>query len=569
MTETLLELQNLKTYYKPRGGLPGRRAGVVKAVDGVSLSIRQGETFALVGESGCGKSTLGRSIVRLEEPTDGRVLFQGTDIRTQSGRALKDVRRDIQMIFQDPHSSLDPRMKVVDLVGEGLVVQGGVSRRKREESVAELLSIVGLRKEHLHRYPHEFSGGQRQRIGIARALMLRPKLVIADEAVSALDVSVRAQVLNLLADLQRDFGLTYLFISHDLSVVEYISDRVGVMYLGRIVELATAAGLYADPQMPYTQALLSAIPDSGSDSAAGPRQRIVLTGDVPSPIDPPSGCPFRTRCWRARDRCASEVPQLREVRPDHWAACHFPGKDETELSMRVHDCNWMMIEEYLKHDDRVVVPVGSTEQHGYLSLGTDAILAERVSVEAAEPLGVPVMPGLPFGLAPYFAAFPGSMTLRSGTYVALIRDMLDSLTRSGFRRIAIVNGHGGNIPAVAVVREWIAEKREDRVQVLFHSWYNAPRTAEASLRFGPSISHGSWAENFPWTRIPGVEPPAGSKPIIPADVIVQSTPEEIRELTVDGSFGGPHERPDEEMLEIWRAGVEEVRDLIENGWAVK
>jgi oligopeptide/dipeptide ABC transporter ATP-binding protein len=334
MTETLLELQNLKTYYKRRGGLPGRRAGVVRAVDGVSLSIRQGETFALVGESGCGKSTLGRSIVRLEEPTDGRVLFQGTDIRAQSGRALKDIRRDIQMIFQDPHSSLDPRMKVVDLVGEGLKVQGRVSRREREEKVAELLGIVGLRKEHLHRYPHEFSGGQRQRIGIARALMLRPKLVIADEAVSALDVSVRAQVLNLLADLQREFGLTYLFISHDLSVVEYISDRVAVMYLGRIVELATAAALYADPQMPYTQALLSADPESASRSPAGPRQRIVLTGDVPSPVSPPSGCPFRTRCWRARDRCASEVPQLREARPGHWAACHFPGKDETELHVR-------------------------------------------------------------------------------------------------------------------------------------------------------------------------------------------------------------------------------------------
>jgi oligopeptide/dipeptide ABC transporter ATP-binding protein len=536
-------------------------------VDGVSLTIRQGETFALVGESGCGKSTLGRSIVRLEEPTDGRILFEGKDIVTQSRRRMRDVRREVQMIFQDPHSSLDPRMKVVDLVGEGLAVRGGTSRAEREDKVAELLGIVGLRKEHLHRYPHEFSGGQRQRIGIARALMLRPKLVIADEAVSALDVSVRAQVLNLLADLQRQFGLTYLFISHDLSVVEYISDRVAVMYLGQIVELATATALYADPQMPYTQALLSAIPDSASDSPAG-RQRIVLTGDVPSPIDPPSGCRFRTRCWRAQDRCTSEIPQLREVRPDHWAACHFPGKAETELSMRVHDCNWMMIEEYLKHDDRVVVPIGSTEQHGYLSLGTDAILAERVSVEAAEPLGVPVMPGLPFGLAPYFAAFPGSMTLRSSTYVALIRDMLDSLAHSGFRRIAIVNGHGGNVPAVAVVREWIAEERTERVQVLFHSWYNAPRTAEASLRFGP-ISHGSWVENFPWTRLPGVEPPAGSKPVTPPTVIVQSTPEEIRELTGDGSFGGPHQRPDDEMLEIWRTGVGEVRDLIENGWATK
>ena len=330
MTEALLELENLKTYYQPRGLSRGRgRGGVVKAVDGVSLSIRKGETFALVGESGCGKTTLGRSIVRLEEPTDGRVIFQGTDIRTLSGQALKAVRRDIQMIFQDPHSSLNPRMRVVDLVGEGLAVQGG-GRRERDEKVAELLGVVGLRAEHLHRYPHEFSGGQRQRIGIARALMLHPKLVIADEAVSALDVSVRAQVLNLLADLQRDFRLTYLFISHDLSVVEYISDRVGVMYLGRIVELATAPALYADPQMPYTQALLSAIPDGASDAAAGPRQRIVLTGDVPSPIDPPSGCRFRTRCWRAQARCVSEVPQLREVRPEHWAACHFPGKDETE-----------------------------------------------------------------------------------------------------------------------------------------------------------------------------------------------------------------------------------------------
>jgi peptide/nickel transport system ATP-binding protein/oligopeptide transport system ATP-binding protein len=324
MAETLLELDNLKTYYQPRGGLSRGRGGVVKAVDGVSLSIREGETFALVGESGCGKTTLGRSIMRLQEPTDGRVIFQGTDIRTLSGQALKTVRRDIQMIFQDPHSSLNPRMRVVDLVGEGLAVQGGARRREREEKVAELLGVVGLRAEHLHRYPHEFSGGQRQRIGIARALMLHPKLVIADEAVSALDVSVRAQVLNLLADLQRDFGLTYLFISHDLSVVEYISDRVGVMYLGRLVELATATGLYADPQMPYTQALLSAIPDG----AVGERQRIVLHGDVPSPLNPPSGCRFRTRCWRAQARCAQEIPRLREVRPDHWAACHFPGKNE-------------------------------------------------------------------------------------------------------------------------------------------------------------------------------------------------------------------------------------------------
>jgi creatinine amidohydrolase len=202
-------------------------------------------------------------------------------------------------------------------------------------------------------------------------------------------------------------------------------------------------------------------------------------------------------------------------------------------------------------------------------VGTDAILAERVSVEAAEPLGVPVMPVLPFGLAPYFAAFPGSMTVRASTYLALIRDLLDSLAKQGFRRIAIVNGHGGNSPAVGVVREWIAEDRPERAQVVFHSWYSAPRTAAAALRFEPSIAHGSWFENFPWTRIPGVVPPAGSKPVIPNEVIVQSTPREIRDLTVDGSFGGPHQRPDEELLEIWRTGVEEVRDLIENGWSVK
>jgi creatinine amidohydrolase len=237
--------------------------------------------------------------------------------------------------------------------------------------------------------------------------------------------------------------------------------------------------------------------------------------------------------------------------------------------MRVHDCNWMMVEEYLKHDDRVVLPIGSTEQHGYLSVGTDAILAERVSLEAAEPLGVPVMPVLPFGLAPYHAAFPGSVTLRASTYLAIVRDLLDSLTKQGFRRIAIVNGHGGNSPALGVIREWIAEDRPERVQVVFHSWYNAPRTAAASLALEPAMTHGSWVENFPWTRIPGVVLPEGSKPVVSTDVIVQSTPRQIRELTVDGTFGGSYQRTDEEMLEIWRTGVEEVREVIENGWSVK
>lgn len=321
--ETLLELDDLKTYFFVRGGKLRGHAGVVKAVDGVSFKVKVGETLGLVGESGCGKTTLGRTIIRLEKPTGGRVLFEGQDLSRHSRRAMKRVRPDIQMVFQDAQASLDPRMKVVDIVGEGLVVQGTASRREREGRVTDMLSVVGLRKDHLYRYPHEFSGGQRQRIGIARALMLNPKLVIADEAVSALDVSVQSQVLNLLSDLQRDRQLTYVFISHDLAVVEYMCDRVGVMYLGKLVELAKAADLYAEPLMPYTQALLSAIPGSKS----GRRERIVLAGDVPSPLDPPSGCPFRTRCWKAQDVCAEVIPPLRELRTGHLAACHFAGED--------------------------------------------------------------------------------------------------------------------------------------------------------------------------------------------------------------------------------------------------
>ncbi len=317
--DVLLELQDVKTHYS-HGGSLRRRGDVVKAVDGVSLRVRPGETLGLVGESGCGKTTLGRTILQLEKPTAGRVLFRGDDLAAMSRRDLRRTRRNIQMIFQDPQGSLDPRMRVVDIVGEGLTVGNRSSRRERDEKVAELLAIVGLRKEHLHRYPHEFSGGQRQRIGIARALMVRPELVIADEAVSALDVSVQAQVLNLLVDLQREFQLTYVFIAHDLSVVEYISDRVGVMYLGKLVELAAADELYLRPAMPYTQALLSAIPGTRRGVA---RERITLTGEAPSPLNPPSGCPFRTRCWKAEAICAETVPPLREIRPDHWAACHF------------------------------------------------------------------------------------------------------------------------------------------------------------------------------------------------------------------------------------------------------
>jgi len=318
--DILLDVRNLKTYYPVMGGLLRRRVAWVKAVDDVSFAVRRGETLGLVGESGCGKTTIGRSIIRLLKPLSGEVIFDGKDILKLPRDQMKRARRDLQIIFQDPYASLNPRMPVGDIVGEGLMVHGIKNRKEREETVQHYLSVVGLRREYVRRYPHEFSGGQRQRIGIARALALRPKFVVADEPVSALDVSIQSQVLNLLKDLQKEFGLTYLFIAHDLSVVEYISDRVGVMYLGKMVELATAEELYANPRMPYTQALLSAIPMADPTVK---RQRIVLQGDVPSPINPPSGCPFRTRCWLAQDICAEKTPPLREVNKDHWAACHF------------------------------------------------------------------------------------------------------------------------------------------------------------------------------------------------------------------------------------------------------
>lgn len=318
--DVLLDVRNLKTYYPVVGGILRRRTGWVKAVDDVSFAIKRGETLGLVGESGCGKTTIGRSIIRLLKPIGGQVMFEGKDILSLPSDQMKKARKDLQIIFQDPYGSLNPRMPVGDIIGEGLMVHGMKNRKEREKVVQEFLSVVGLRKEYVRRYPHEFSGGQRQRIGIARALALRPKLVVGDEPVSALDVSIQSQVLNLLKDLQREFGLTYLFIAHDLSVVEYISDRVAVMYLGKMVELATVEELYANPRMPYTQALLSAIPTTDPSVK---KQRIVLQGDVPSPINPPSGCPFRTRCWLAQDVCAEKTPPLREVSPNHWAACHF------------------------------------------------------------------------------------------------------------------------------------------------------------------------------------------------------------------------------------------------------
>ncbi len=316
----LLEVRNLKVHFPVKHGLFSRVQAHLRAVDDVSLSVAAGETLGLVGESGCGKTTLGRAIIRLIEPTAGTVLFEGEDIgRLQSG-ALRKMRRRLQMIFQDPYGSLSPRMTVEQIVGEAIDIHGlaesSAARRKR---IVELLEAVGLNSAHVERYPHEFSGGQRQRIGIARALAVAPKLIVCDEPVSALDVSVQAQIINLLQDLQQQHGIAYLFIAHDLAVVEHISRRVMVMYLGRVVEEAVAAELVRNPQHPYTQALLSAVPVV---DPASKRQRLVLSGEVPSPIHPPAGCAFHPRCPWVQDICRTEMPHLREVSPGHFVACH-------------------------------------------------------------------------------------------------------------------------------------------------------------------------------------------------------------------------------------------------------
>ncbi len=316
---SLVEIKNLTTHFPVKAGVLQRPVAWVRAVDGVSFTINEGETVGLVGESGCGKTTLGRTILRLIDPTAGEVLFEGQNITSLNGNTLKPFRRKAQMIFQDPYGSLNPRMTVGNIIGESLRIHK-LTKTKAEERdrVAELLNAVGLDPGHARRYPHEFSGGQRQRIGIARALAVQPKFIVCDEPVSALDVSVQAQIINLLSELQEKFKLTYLFIAHDLAVIEHISDRVLVMYLGKIVEEATAEELYAHPMHPYTQALISAVP---TIDPATRRQRIILPGDVPSPINPPSGCPFHPRCPIAIENCKTIVPAWREQRKDHWVAC--------------------------------------------------------------------------------------------------------------------------------------------------------------------------------------------------------------------------------------------------------
>jgi oligopeptide transport system ATP-binding protein len=321
MDDLLLEVTNLKEYFPIRGGILNRTIGYVRAVDGISFYLKRGESLGIVGESGCGKSTTARAVLRLIEPTEGKILFEGNNILSLTKKELRNLRRDMQIIFQDPYASLDPRRSIGQIIAEPLNVFGIFSNKiEKQDRITYLLDKVGLHPEDSQRYPHEFSGGQRQRIGIARALAMNPKLIIGDEPVSALDVSIQAQIINLLEDIQEDFGLSYIIIAHDLAVVEHICDRIAVMYLGKIVESAPDVELYRNPKHPYTQALLSAVPIADPDHK---KERIILKGDVPSPIAPPPGCHFNTRCSFKKDICATKVPELIDIGDEHYVACHL------------------------------------------------------------------------------------------------------------------------------------------------------------------------------------------------------------------------------------------------------
>lgn len=324
MTDNILELRNLTKFFPAKaGGIFSRAKGEVRAVDGVNLTVARGETVGLVGESGCGKTTVGRTVMKLYEPTSGQVIFDGEDITDLKRKEMKPIRSKMQMIFQDPFSSLNPRHTVGTIISSSYTIHGIEPEGGVEHSVRELLTLVGLNPEHINRFPHEFSGGQRQRIGIARSLALKPKLIVADEPVSALDVSIQAQVINLLDDLQKEFGLSYLFVAHDLSIVQHISDRVVVMYLGKVMEMAPTRTLFENPRHPYTKALLSAVPVADPNIGRS-RERIIVQGDLPSPVNPPSGCVFNTRCWKAQDICRTVVPETIQITPQQTVACHFP-----------------------------------------------------------------------------------------------------------------------------------------------------------------------------------------------------------------------------------------------------
>jgi oligopeptide/dipeptide ABC transporter ATP-binding protein len=324
MTQPLLKLEGLKKHFPTTtGGAFSKVKGTVKAVDGIDLEINAGQTIGLVGESGCGKTTAGRTILKLYEPTEGKIIFEGEDLAPLSPKKMKPYRSQMQMIFQDPFASLNPRQTVGSLIAAPFQIQGITPEGGVIEEVQRLMARVGLNPEHINRYPHEFSGGQRQRIGVARAIALKPKLIVADEPVSALDVSIQAQVVNLLEDLQDEFNMAYIFVAHDLSVVQHISDRVIVMYLGKVMEEADKVDLFSHPRHPYTKALLSAVPVPDPKIGRA-RERIILQGDLPSPVNPPAGCVFNTRCWKAQDRCRTEVPQLMQIGTNHRIACHFP-----------------------------------------------------------------------------------------------------------------------------------------------------------------------------------------------------------------------------------------------------